>query len=89
MKIFIRVERYTLFALYGSKGKGRVIVGPADPTSGFDVSTLPISSKCTPKRGGAVSLVAKDSDSNGVTAVRISSNSKDLVLVPQKLTFTL
>ena len=63
-----------------SKEKGRAVVGPADPTSDFDVSTLLISSRATPKRGGAISLVAEDSESNGVTAVKISSDGKDLVM---------
>ena len=68
-----------------SKEKGRVVVGPVDPTSDFDVITPSISSRCTPKRAGAVSLVAEDSESNGVIAVRNSSDGKGLVMGASKI----
>ena len=63
-----------------SEKKERVAVGPAAPASGGDVSALPTTSKCTPKRGGVVSLVAEGSESDGATAVMISSEGKDLVI---------
>ena len=63
-----------------NKEQEREVDDPADPMSGFDVSALPTSSSCIPIWGGAVSLVVEDSELNGVTVVRISSDGKDLVM---------